>query len=133
MSVEGGKAMPPSYEAFQHQRARLARLHGADLLQPVESCGVGLVAEIDGKASRRVVDLGIKALGALSHRGAVDADGKSGDGAGIHFRIPQEFFRQHIERAGHSMQKGRLAIGMVFLPRRSLRSRSDVAPLSKVM
>ncbi len=115
--------MPPSYprhfKDFQRERVRLARLHGADLLQPVESCGVGLIAEIDGKVSRRVVDLGIKALGALSHRGAVDADGKSGDGAGIHFRIPQEFFRQHIERAGHSMKKGCLAIGMIFLPRRS--------------
>ena len=110
--------MSLSYEDFQRQRTKLARLHGADLLQPVESCGVGVVAEIDGRVSRRVVDLGIRALGALSHRGAVDADGKSGDGAGIHFRIPQEFFRQHIERAGHSIKKGRLAIGMIFLPRR---------------
>ena len=107
------------YENFQRERTRLARLHGADILQPVESCGVGLTVEIDGRVSRRVVDLGIRALSALSHRGAVDADGKSGDGAGIHFRIPQEFFRQHIERAGHSMKKGCLAIGMVFLPRRA--------------
>ena len=110
--------MFPSAEDVRRQRARLARLHGADLFQAVESCGVGLVAEIDGRVSRRVVDLGIRALGALSHRGAVDSDGKSGDGAGIHFRIPQEFFRQHIERTGHNMKKGRLAIGMVFLPRR---------------
>ena len=46
------------------------------------SCGVGLVVSIDGKPSRKVVDAGITALKAIWHRGAVDADGKTGDGAG---------------------------------------------------
>jgi glutamate synthase (NADPH/NADH) large chain len=46
------------------------------------SCGVGLVVSIDGKASRKVVENGINALKAVWHRGAVDADGKTGDGAG---------------------------------------------------
>ncbi|MCB1340945.1 MAG: hypothetical protein KDK24_07755, partial [Pseudooceanicola sp.] len=45
------------------------------------SCGVGLVVSVDGKASRGVVVAGIKALRAVWHRGAVDADGKTGDGA----------------------------------------------------
>jgi len=48
------------------------------------SCGVGLVVSIDGKPSRKVVENGIAALKAVWHRGAVDADGKTGDGAGIH-------------------------------------------------
>ncbi|KTF06518.1 Glutamine amidotransferase, class-II domain protein, partial [marine sediment metagenome] len=52
------------------------------------SCGVGLVVNIDGKASRKVVQSGIDALKAIWHRGAVDADGKTGDGAGIHVQIP---------------------------------------------
>ena len=47
------------------------------------SCGVGLVVSIDGKASRGVVEAGIAALKAVWHRGAVDADGKTGDGAGM--------------------------------------------------
>ena len=45
------------------------------------SCGVGLVVSIDGKSSRKVVENGIDALKAVWHRGAVDADGKTGDGA----------------------------------------------------
>ena len=45
------------------------------------SCGVGLVVALDGKASRRVVENSIAALKAVWHRGAVDADGKTGDGA----------------------------------------------------
>ncbi|MCY4180452.1 MAG: hypothetical protein OXD48_09290, partial [Litoreibacter sp.] len=62
------------------------------------SCGVGLVVSIDGKKSRKVVENGINALKAIWHRGAVDADGKTGDGAGIHVQIPVPFFYDQIER-----------------------------------
>ena len=82
------------------------------------SCGVGLVVSIDGKPSRRVVESGISALKAIWHRGAVDADGKTGDGAGIHVQIPVEFFYDQIDRTGHSPRKDQLmAVGQVFLPR----------------
>ena len=82
------------------------------------SCGVGLVVSVDGTKSRRVVEHGIDALKAVWHRGAVDADGKTGDGAGIHVEIPQAFFRDQIERTGHEPRKGeQIAVGQVFLPR----------------
>ncbi|MCE5974163.1 glutamate synthase large subunit [Sinirhodobacter sp. WL0062] len=82
------------------------------------SCGVGLVVSLDGKASRKVVENGIEALKAIWHRGAVDADGKTGDGAGIHVQIPVPFFYDQIRRTGHEpdMQK-RVAVGQIFLPR----------------
>ncbi len=82
------------------------------------SCGVGLVVSIDGKPSRKVVENGIKALKAVWHRGAVDADGKTGDGAGIHVQIPVPFFYDQIRRTGHEPRKNELiAVGQVFLPR----------------
>ena len=82
------------------------------------SCGVGMVVSIDGKASRQVVENGIKALRAVWHRGAVDADGKTGDGAGIHVQIPVPFFYDQIERTGHKPRVDELvAVGQVFLPR----------------
>ncbi|WP_147126679.1 glutamate synthase large subunit [Shimia ponticola] len=82
------------------------------------SCGVGLVVSIDGQKSRKVVEAGIQALKAIWHRGAVDADGKTGDGAGIHVQIPVEFFYDQIERTGHVPNKDELiAVGQVFLPR----------------
>ncbi|RLJ41446.1 glutamate synthase (NADPH) large subunit [Litoreibacter meonggei] len=82
------------------------------------SCGVGLVVSIDGKKSRKVVENGINALKAIWHRGAVDADGKTGDGAGIHVQIPVEFFYDQIERTGHKPKKDQMiAVGQVFLPR----------------
>lgn len=82
------------------------------------SCGVGLVVSIEGKSSRRVVQAGIDALKAIWHRGAVDADGKTGDGAGIHVQIPVPFFYDQVRRTGHEPDTGKLiAVGQVFLPR----------------
>ena len=82
------------------------------------SCGVGLVVSIDGKPSRKVVESGINALKAIWHRGAVDADGKTGDGAGIHVQIPVPFFYDQIRRTGHEPHPDHLvAVGQVFLPR----------------
>ena len=85
-----------------------------------DACGVGLVAAIDGKPSRRVVEAGIAALKAVWHRGAVDADGKTGDGAGIHLEIPQDLFREHVTRMGQTPSAARIAVGQVFLPRTDL-------------
>ena len=85
-----------------------------------DACGVGFVAARDGKATRAVVDAAIEALQAIWHRGAVDADGMTGDGAGIHIEIPRDFFIEHIARTGHDDDGGRLAVGMVFLPRTDL-------------
>jgi glutamate synthase (NADPH/NADH) large chain len=85
-----------------------------------DACGVGFVAAIDGKPRREVVEKAVEALRALWHRGAVDADGKTGDGAGIHVQLPQAFFREHVVRTGHPEPKGLIAVGQVFLPRTDL-------------
>ena len=82
-----------------------------------DACGVGFVAATDGKKSRKIVDFGIQALKAVWHRGAVDADGKTGDGAGIHIEIPTDFFIERIENAGRKHTEGTICVGMVFLPR----------------
>ncbi len=85
-----------------------------------DACGVGLVAATDGRPSRRVVQSAIDALKAVWHRGAVDADGKTGDGAGIHVDLPIRFFDDAIAASGHKVLANRLAVGMVFLPRTDL-------------
>ena len=104
-------------------RANAAKLEAAGLYDPAEehdSCGVGFVASLDGKPRRDVVEAGINALKAVWHRGAVDADGKTGDGAGIHVEIPQDFFRAHLRVTGIAPGPGQLAVGQVFLPRTDL-------------
>jgi glutamate synthase (NADPH/NADH) large chain len=102
------------------ERERLAR---EGMYRPEfegDACGVGLVAATDGQASRRVVQSAIDALKAVWHRGAVDADGKTGDGAGIHVDLPARFFDDAIAAGGHRVRKNRLAVGMIFLPRTDL-------------
>jgi glutamate synthase (NADPH/NADH) large chain len=90
-----------------------------------DACGVGLVAATHGKPSRRVVQSAIDALKAVWHRGAVDADGKTGDGAGIHVDLPVRFFDDAIAAGGHKVLPNRLAVGMVFLPRTDLSAQED--------
>src|SRR3954452_14200990 len=85
-----------------------------------DACGVGLVAATDGTPSRRVVQCAIDALKAVWHRGAVDADGKTGDGAGLHIDLPVSFFDDAIAASGHRAKANRLAVGMIFLPRTDL-------------
>ncbi|NCY26709.1 MAG: hypothetical protein EBX37_18330, partial [Alphaproteobacteria bacterium] len=72
---------------------RASQLADTGLYNPADerdACGVGLVAAIDGKPRRSIVEAGIEALKSIYHRGAVDVDGKTGDGAGIHIQIPVE-------------------------------------------
>ncbi|HZB93957.1 MAG TPA: glutamate synthase large subunit [Stellaceae bacterium] len=104
-------------------RRNAAHLEAIGLYDPAEehdACGVGFVAALDGAPRRAVVEAAINALKSLWHRGAVDADGKTGDGAGIHVEIPQDFFREHVRHVGHEPGPGRLAVGAVFLPRTDL-------------
>ena len=83
-----------------------------------DACGVGLIASTNGKKSRKIVEYGIEALKAIWHRGAVDADGKSGDGAGIQIEIAPDFFKEKILATGHTLDEDRrICVGMVFLPR----------------
>ena len=105
-------------EAREAEAARLAR-EGMYLPEEErDSCGVGLVAAIDGEPRREVVEHGITALKAVWHRGAVDADGKTGDGAGIHVQIPVKFFYDQVRRTGHEPDLTKLiAVGQIFLPR----------------
>jgi glutamate synthase (ferredoxin) len=78
-----------------------------------DACGVGFVAQMDGRASHQIVERGLEALLRLAHRGGVDADGRSGDGAGLLLPIPEVFFRS---RAGFELP-ATFGLGMAFLPR----------------
>ncbi|HPG23740.1 MAG TPA: hypothetical protein PLH75_13210, partial [Amaricoccus sp.] len=98
------------------QEAKFARLEAEGLYHPSEehdSCGVGLVVALDGTPRRQVVENAIRALRSIWHRGAVDADGKTGDGAGIHVQIPTAFFEDQVRRTGHEPKGDRMAVGQI--------------------
>ena len=103
---------------YKKNKLLLEKTHNYKSEMEHDACGVGLIASTNGKKSRKVVEYGIEALKAIWHRGAVDADGKSGDGAGIQIEIAPEFFKEKILATGHATDdQKRICVGMVFLPR----------------
>jgi glutamate synthase (ferredoxin) len=89
-----------------------ARFHGHP---DHDACGTGFIVQLGQPASHEVVDRGLAALQRLSHRGGVDADGASGDGAGLLTAIPQRFIRQRAVELGISLPEN-FGLGMLFLP-----------------
>src|SRR5260370_2883314 len=79
-----------------------------------DACGIGFVTRLGAPSSREIVDRALLALDRLSHRGAVDAEGTSGDGAGLMTAIPEEFFRREAWEKGVELPV-RFAVGVVLL------------------
>jgi glutamate synthase domain-containing protein 2/glutamate synthase domain-containing protein 1/glutamate synthase domain-containing protein 3 len=82
-----------------------------------DACGVGLLADIQGRASHMLLAQALDALSRMAHRGAIDADGRTGDGAGVMTQIPYALLRREVEALGLSCAPDNLAVGLVFLPR----------------
>ena len=79
-----------------------------------DSCGVGMVVRIDGSKGHDIVEYGLSTLENLAHRGAENADGRTGDGSGITLQIPHEF----ILKCGIPVpEAGRYGTGLIFLPK----------------
>ena len=80
-----------------------------------DACGTGFIAALHGPARHEILEMSLQALERLSHRGGVDADGASGDGAGLLTSLPFEFFRARA--AEEQLQLGELfGVGMLFVP-----------------
>ncbi len=94
------------------QTTRPGGLYQADFEK--DSCGFGLIANIDDKPSHWLVKTSIDALARLTHRGAVAADGKSGDGCGLLLKKPDAFFRAEAEKLGIECAM-RYSVGVAFL------------------
>src|SRR6195256_4687703 len=82
-----------------------------------DSCGVGFIANIKGKKSHQIDSDAICILCNLDHRGAVGADPRAGDGAGILLQIPHRFFAKQAQANGFKLpEPGRYAVGVLFMP-----------------
>ncbi|NPA42212.1 MAG: glutamate synthase large subunit [Aquificae bacterium] len=85
-------------------------------LNEYDSCGVGFVCNIDGRAENQIVRWGVEAVKNLTHRGAIGGDGKTGDGAGVLTQIPKKFFKKVIDELGYQISDiDNLAVGVFFL------------------
>ncbi|PCJ46923.1 MAG: glutamate synthase large subunit [Gammaproteobacteria bacterium] len=82
--------------------------------QAKDSCGFGLIAQLDGKQDQQLIKTAITALARMTHRGAVNADGKTGDGCGITIQLSHSFFKPLADAMGLGLNSC-FAVGQVFL------------------
>src|SRR4051812_46178962 len=79
-----------------------------------DSCGFGLIASLDDQPSHWLVKTAIASLNRLTHRGAIAADGKTGDGCGLLLKKPEKFLREMAKAAGIRLER-QFASGLLFL------------------
>ncbi|WP_349616378.1 glutamate synthase large subunit [Azotobacter salinestris] len=90
----------------------------AGLYHPEEfkdNCGFGLIAHMQGEASHHLLQTAIEALTCMTHRGGINADGKTGDGCGLLMQKPDAFLRTKAQEHFGAELPGQYAVGMVFL------------------
>jgi len=79
-----------------------------------DNCGFGLLADLKNRPTHQMLEDAIKALSRMMHRGAVAADGKTGDGSGLLCSLPVEFMRKKADEAGVSLPEN-FAVSVLFL------------------
>ena len=79
-----------------------------------DNCGFGLIANIEGKKSRKLVSDSIEALKSMTHRGGIGSDGKTGDGCGLQLKINDDFFKKILKQEQNLDLSSRFAVGQLF-------------------
>jgi len=79
-----------------------------------DNCGFGLIANLQGRPSRKIVIDSIEALKSMTHRGGIGSDGKTGDGCGLMLNINKDFFIKAIKDEQNINLSNRFAIGQLF-------------------
>ena len=111
---------PPQFvQGFRPDRSGLPAPIGLyDPSYEHDACGVGMVVHMKGKASHRIIDMGLEMLENMNHRGACGCEENSGDGAGIMASLPDKFFRKEAAKWGFKLPKaGEYGVAMCFLPK----------------
>lgn len=112
-------------------------LSSAPLYDPAyehDACGTGFIAHLSGVASHDIVRLALEAVVNLTHRGAVDADARTGDGAGLLIQTPARLLAREAARlTGTAHEPSTLAAGMVFLPHDAADQRGCRAALERAL
>ena len=94
-----------------------------------DNCGAGFICSLEGKQTNSIIHKALDILVKLEHRGAVSADGKTGDGAGILIDIPHAFFTSQCDFELPKPQE--YAVGMVFLPQKETNATTPLQNLNR--
>ncbi|KXS20657.1 glutamate synthase [Gonapodya prolifera JEL478] len=126
-SLETATSFVAEEEAFVSWADSIPQAAGMyDPRQEKDSCGVGFICHIKGKPSHKILADAKFLLCNMTHRGAVGADARDGDGAGVMSGIPHDFFATHVKKQGVTLPPpGQYAVGnLYFKPDKSVRQES---------
>ncbi len=103
--------------AFYHSSTPLVAGSLHTLAEEHDNCGMGAIAQLKGERSFRILDYALTSVCSMTHRGAVDADMKTGDGSGVLTQIPHPLFSKVAEKLGHHVENVEdMAVGVFFFP-----------------
>ena len=105
------------------------RLHRSSEFR--DNCGFGLIAHMDGQPSHELLEAAIDALACMTHRGGINADGKTGDGCGLLIRMPDAFMRAVAEDAVGATLGEQYAVGMIFVGNDDAQSRAGCEAIER--
>ncbi|MGO2160290.1 MAG: glutamate synthase large subunit [Vibrio toranzoniae] len=88
-----------------------------------DNCGFGLIAQMEGQPSHKLVRTAISALDRMTHRGGIAADGKTGDGCGLLLQKPDSYLRIIAEENNFKLGK-QYAVGMIFFSQDPIKAQS---------
>ncbi|WP_278396390.1 glutamate synthase large subunit [Stutzerimonas kunmingensis] len=106
----------------------------AGLFRPEEfkdNCGFGLIAHMQGEASHHLLKTAIQSLTCMTHRGGINADGKTGDGCGLLMQKPDAFLRAQALEHFNAELPAQYAVGMIFLDQDASKADKARARLSE--
>jgi len=96
-----------------------------------DNCGFGLIAHREGKASHALLKTAIDALTRMTHRGGINADGKTGDGCGLLMQKPDAFLRRVARETFNAELPAQYAVGMIFLNRDAAKAQAARAHIGR--
>ncbi len=95
-----------------------------------DNCGFGLIADINGNKSHNILTKSINALESMTHRGAIGADGKTGDGCGILVDLNKDFFTEALQKEKKIKITNEFAVGQIFTDEKIER---DILSINKIL
>ena len=95
-----------------------------------DNCGFGLIADINGIKSHKIINKSINALKSMTHRGAIGADGRTGDGCGLLLKLDKDFFINAISEEQEIEITKEFAIGQLFTNKKI---ESDLPKIKKIL
>jgi glutamate synthase domain-containing protein 2/glutamate synthase domain-containing protein 1/glutamate synthase domain-containing protein 3 len=113
----GEQQAPFPLDVSSAGRRAAARVRAATFPEEHDACGVGFIADLGGPASHELVRLALQAVGAMAHRGARAADGRTGDGAGLLCETPRKLLARELAAVDLRAPANHIAAICVFLPR----------------